>query len=60
MNPPFGTKDNKEIFLSFLKTADLITEGPIFIIHKKAFEKKLVKLAKEFNRSFEILHEFQY
>lgn len=39
MNPPFGTSLNEDIFTSFFEQACLVTEGPIFLIHKRSIEK---------------------
>lgn len=60
MNPPFGAKLNKEVFLNFIEKAFFISDGPVFCVQLAWLEKKLCKIAEDFGRKFVVLDIFDY
>lgn len=60
MNPPFGAKLNKDVFLSFIEKAFFMSKGPVFCVQLAWLEKKFCKLAGDFGRKFVVLDKFEY
>ena len=60
MNPPFGTKKNAGIDMEFVKTALMMSTNAVYSLHKTATRKHLVKKAKDWGVSIDILGEFRF
>ncbi|CAH1238111.1 METTL5 [Branchiostoma lanceolatum] len=60
MNPPFGTKKNWGIDMTFLRTAlDMATES-VYSLHKTSTRQHIKKKAKEWNVNMEVVAELRF
>jgi predicted RNA methylase len=60
MNPPFGTKTQKGIDLTFLKAASIMTEQTVYSLHKTSTREHVLKKALEWGLKGEVVAELQY
>jgi predicted RNA methylase len=60
MNPPFGTKTQKGIDLTFLKAASIMTEHAVYSLHKTSTREHVLKKASEWGLKGEVVAELHY
>jgi predicted RNA methylase len=67
LNPPFGTKNNAGIDISFLQIASKMATGAVYSMHKSSTREHVVKKAQEWGEvqvlaqmKFEILNQFKF
>jgi len=60
MNPPFGTKKNKGIDMSFLKVALTLATSAVYSLHKTATRDHIAKKCKEWNVKMQVVAELRY
>jgi len=59
-NPPFGTKDNAGIDVSFLAAACRLAKKSVYSFHKSSTRKFIVKTVKEWNLNIEVIPEIKF
>ncbi|KAM8933928.1 rRNA N(6)-adenosine-methyltransferase METTL5 [Pelodytes ibericus] len=60
MNPPFGTKNNKGMDMTFLKTALQMARTSVYSLHKTSTRKHVQKKAADWNVKMEVVAELRY
>ncbi|XP_055616512.1 rRNA N6-adenosine-methyltransferase METTL5 [Toxorhynchites rutilus septentrionalis] len=60
MNPPFGTKQNKGIDMTFLRTGLNLTKHSLYSLHKTSTRDHIRKKAIEWNVRASIIAELKY
>nr|XP_033800057.1 methyltransferase-like protein 5 isoform X2 [Geotrypetes seraphini] len=60
MNPPFGTKYNKGLDMTFLKTALQIAREAVYSLHKTSTREHIQKKAEEWKIKMEVIAELRY
>lgn len=60
MNPPFGTKNNKGIDMTFLRRALDCTSHAVYSLHKSSTRDHILKKAKDWNVKGEVLAQLRY
>lgn len=60
MNPPFGTKRNKGMDMTFLKTALNLAKTSVYSLHKTSTREHIQRKAKEWNVKMEIVAELRF
>lgn len=60
MNPPFGTKGNKGIDVSFLKVATKLARKSVYSLHKSSTRNFMVKKGNELGLDPQVLGQFSY
>ncbi|XP_075685542.1 rRNA N(6)-adenosine-methyltransferase METTL5 [Rhinoderma darwinii] len=60
MNPPFGTKHNKGMDMTFLKNALQMARTSVYSLHKTSTRKHVTKKAAEWKVKVEIVAELRY
>uniref|UniRef100_A0A803K1N9 Methyltransferase-like protein 5 n=1 Tax=Xenopus tropicalis TaxID=8364 RepID=A0A803K1N9_XENTR len=60
MNPPFGTKHNKGMDMTFLRTALQMARNSVYSLHKTSTREHIKKKATDWNVKMEIIAELRY
>lgn len=60
MNPPFGTKHNQGIDMTFLKTAISMAKTAVYSLHKTSTRDHIQKKATDWNVKMEVIAELRY
>ncbi|XP_075036784.1 rRNA N(6)-adenosine-methyltransferase METTL5 [Mixophyes fleayi] len=60
MNPPFGTKHNKGMDMTFLKTALQMARTSVYSLHKTSTREHIKKKAAACNVKMEVVAELRY
>jgi len=60
MNPPFGTKHNKGLDLTFLQTGIAMARTAVYSLHKTSTRDHVIKRAKEWGVTPQVLAELRY
>ncbi|XP_069472275.1 rRNA N6-adenosine-methyltransferase METTL5 isoform X1 [Ambystoma mexicanum] len=60
MNPPFGTKHNQGMDMTFLKSALQIARTAVYSLHKTSTRNYVKKKAEEWNVNMEVIAELRY
>ncbi|XP_043931439.1 rRNA N6-adenosine-methyltransferase METTL5 isoform X1 [Protopterus annectens] len=60
MNPPFGTKHNKGMDMSFLKAALHLANTAVYSLHKTSTREHVQKKADEWKVKMEVIAELRY
>uniref|UniRef100_T1IRL9 Methyltransferase-like protein 5 n=1 Tax=Strigamia maritima TaxID=126957 RepID=T1IRL9_STRMM len=60
MNPPFGTKHNKGIDMTFLRSAVNLAETSVYSLHKTSTRNHIKKKADEWNVEIEIIAQLRF
>ncbi|XP_067891485.1 rRNA N6-adenosine-methyltransferase METTL5 [Heterodontus francisci] len=60
MNPPFGTKHNKGMDMTFLKTALDMARTAVYSLHKTSTRNHIQKKAEEWKVKMEVIAELRY
>lgn len=60
LNPPFGTKHNKGIDMTFLQTALTLASNAVYSLHKSATRDHIMKKAKDWGVKAEVLAQMRY
>ncbi|KAM9304953.1 rRNA N(6)-adenosine-methyltransferase METTL5 [Gastrophryne carolinensis] len=60
MNPPFGTKHNKGMDMTFLKTALQMARTSVYSLHKTATRMHIKKKAADWKVKMEVVAELRY
>lgn len=60
MNPPFGTKNNKGMDITFLKSALQIARTAVYSLHKTSTRDYVKKKAEEWKVKMEVIAELRY
>lgn len=60
MNPPFGTKHNKGIDMTFVSHALTMCSGAVYSLHKSATRQHLQKKASDWGVEFEVIAQLRF
>lgn len=60
LNPPFGTKNNKGIDVSFLLAALVLSKKSVYSFHKSATREFFLRKAKDWNVQIEVVAELRF
>ncbi|KAK2151435.1 hypothetical protein LSH36_363g02073 [Paralvinella palmiformis] len=60
MNPPFGTKHNKGIDMTFVRAGLNLSRGSIYSLHKTATREHISKKCSKWNVKMEVLAELRF
>ncbi|KAM9123171.1 rRNA N(6)-adenosine-methyltransferase METTL5 isoform 4-T5 [Pangshura tecta] len=60
MNPPFGTKHNKGMDMTFLKVALQMAQTAVYSLHKTSTRKHIQKKADDWKVKMEVIAELRY
>uniref|UniRef100_A0A3B3BB99 Methyltransferase-like protein 5 n=1 Tax=Oryzias melastigma TaxID=30732 RepID=A0A3B3BB99_ORYME len=60
MNPPFGTKHNQGIDMTFLRAGLTMAETAVYSLHKTSTREHIQKKAKDWGVKMEVVAELRY
>ena len=60
MNPPFGTKHNKGIDMTFVKQALSLARTSVYSLHKTSTRQHVISKAKDWGVNAQVIAELKY